>query len=1095
MMNYSEPIVANDIHKDRLVTAFFTSNSKFNDDLARMACQKHSIEGYTRQISFESDRQQYAHLLRVKDLVEELEKPLSRIEHVLDPASNALLRQQNQVVLDWISKIPFQKHLRVIEDKALPGTGEWLFSDISFSDWQNSSRSQIFWLHGSSGSGKSTLTSLLLRSLIGTHKQQQTPYPIYFFCARNSAEPERANPEKILQSMLRQASDLPGGPPLHGRLKERFEDRRIAGDISSREATELIIDTIENRPLSYIVIDALDECDRRTRDTLTDSLKQILLSSKSLVKILVTSRDSHQDIVWSMKGFPAICIDASQNQTDVERYVRYSVRNAIERKKLLPTENVTEDLQRRIEDSLRKSAKGMFRWVELQIKFLCSLRKRSILLQRLERLPPELEQIYADLYEYNMKELGEEQAEIVRKILSWLLIAQRPLNTSEICELVCAPEEPDMSVNTVLDMCFDLVRLDHAQDQFRFSHLSVREFLEKRPSEFEKPRLHYMATLISLSLVTRHVNKLAKSYAGCYWPLHAEETARSGGGSMLEHPLRTFFRSIDFVRWNEELRRALSDPLFWDSQEHSIRLSQTAVPGGSTVFIEACFGLQIHLRDVLEQPFDIGQENLHGQDALYLASEYGHLQNVQLLLHKSSSCNVGKALGVASMKGHVNIVELLLATFSNADAQVFQAIALASGRGHADVIKVLLKKLKSPDTLTGVDPLCVASGNGHADVVKLLLANSDVVKIKADHDHPALPAASENGHSEIVKLLLDNGADINAPSPWIGNALYAATYRGHKSTVKLLLERGADVNALGCSALEAASRGGHMELIQLLLREYGVDVNMQGGFHGSALKAAAFEGRTDVVKLLLEEGASINAEKSGNGGALEVACSGGYIDIVMLLLEHGADIEMSGEKYSKALYAASLAGRLEVVELLLSRGTDINAHGGQYGSALQAATAQGHADVLKLLLEKGAEVNAQGGAYGSALVIACHTGLQDIVMLLLDKGAGVNEISVGTAPGTQYYSALQAAYFRGRTELVKSLLDRGADADTAQLVTPWRSCSESEELPPKIWTRPNTPETRALAFASSKFKTDVLQVMISRNVAFKAGMSDRPGAN
>ena len=64
-----------------------------------------------------------------------------------------------------------------------------------------------------------------------------------------------------------------------------------------------------------------------------------------------------------------------------------------------------------------------FRWVELQLKFLCTLRKRSILVERLDKLPPGLEKIYEELYEYNVKELGEEQAKVVRKILSWLLIA------------------------------------------------------------------------------------------------------------------------------------------------------------------------------------------------------------------------------------------------------------------------------------------------------------------------------------------------------------------------------------------------------------------------------------------------------------------------------------------------------------------------------------------------------------------------------------------------------------------------------------------------------------------------------------------------
>ena len=134
---------------------------------------------------------------------------------------------------------------------------------------------------------------MVIQSLIRVHEEQQGSYPIYFFCSRNTAEPERADPEHILRSLMRQTSDLPGGPPLHHTLKDRYDKRRVKGDVSAEEACSIIIDTIESRPITYIVIDALDECDRRKREILLDALKTILTKSKSLVKIFVTSRDNH----------------------------------------------------------------------------------------------------------------------------------------------------------------------------------------------------------------------------------------------------------------------------------------------------------------------------------------------------------------------------------------------------------------------------------------------------------------------------------------------------------------------------------------------------------------------------------------------------------------------------------------------------------------------------------------------------------------------------------------------------------------------------------------------------------------------------------
>nr|POF13582.1 vegetative incompatibility protein het-e-1 [Quercus suber] len=397
--------------------------------------QKFHRELHPSDLKYDHSEAVCRKILTVKNQLVELEKPVLRVERAREYASSIADRHESQAILDWASVIPFQKHFHVVEDKALSGTGQWLFSDVHYFDWHQSSRSQILWLHGSSGSGKSTLM--------------------------NVAEPERADPEPILRCLMRQASDLPGGPLLHPKLEERFRKRRIAGDVSAREATDIIVDTIKDRPVTYIVVDALDECDRQKRDILIDALKIILAQSASLVKIFVTSRENHQDITWAMNGYPALCIDASRNQADINRFVAESVQKAIENRKLLPTEKVSPDLKQRIEQSLCSGAARMFRWVELQVQYLCSLRRRSTLLDRLGKLPPGLEQIYEDLYRRNMKELDEKDAKAVKRILSWLLVAKRPLTTSEMCELVRAPGEPDMTNDTVLDMCFDLVRLDH----------------------------------------------------------------------------------------------------------------------------------------------------------------------------------------------------------------------------------------------------------------------------------------------------------------------------------------------------------------------------------------------------------------------------------------------------------------------------------------------------------------------------------------------------------------------------------------------------------------------------------------------------------
>ncbi|KAM6529613.1 hypothetical protein FALCPG4_007743 [Fusarium falciforme] len=299
------------------------------------------------------------------------------------------------------------------------------------------------------------------------------------------------------------------------------------------------------------------------------------------------------------------------------------------------------------------------------------------------------------------------------------------------------------------------------------------------------------------------------------------------------------------------------------------------------------------------------------------------------------------------------------------------------------------------------------------------------------NDNPGPPRASGlyyaclGGLAGAARDLMDEGADVNAKGGLYGNALQAASDGGHLEIVQLLLDKGADVNAQGGdygNALQAASLEGHLEVVQLLL-DKGADVNAQGGDFGNALQAASLEGHLEVVQLLLDKGADVNAQGGHYGNALQAASSRGHLEVMQLLLDKGADVNAQGGRFGNALQAASSGGHLEVVQLLLDKGADVNAQGGHYGNALQAASSGGHLEVVQLLLDKGADVNAQGGEYGNALQAASSGGHLEVVQLLLDKGADVN------TQGGLYSNALQAASSGGHLEVIQLLLDKGADVN------------------------------------------------------------------
>jgi ankyrin repeat protein len=232
--------------------------------------------------------------------------------------------------------------------------------------------------------------------------------------------------------------------------------------------------------------------------------------------------------------------------------------------------------------------------------------------------------------------------------------------------------------------------------------------------------------------------------------------------------------------------------------------------------------------------------------------------------------------------------------------------------------------------------------------------------------------------------LAEEGCDMPQP-------LYCAAMLGESRVVEILLEAGANVNAAGGyygSTLQAAFfEGADDDVIKALLKA-GADVNRPGRYYYSALQAAAWSGDEKVVQMFLEAGAKVDEDGGDDGSALEAALDDDNHSMVQTLLEAGADPNTQVEEYGNVLQLASFTcSNAGIVELLLRAGAKVNAQGGHFGSALRAASCVGDDKIVEILLEAGAEVNAQGGYYGNALQAAIDCGQGQIVKMLVEAGA------------------------------------------------------------------------------------------------------------
>jgi hypothetical protein len=167
--------------------------------------------------------------------------------------------------------------------------------------------------------------------------------------------------------------------------------------------------------------------------------------------------------------------------------------------------------------------------------------------------------------------------------------------------------------------------------------------------------------------------------------------------------------------------------------------------------------------------------------------------------------------------------------------------------------------------------------------------------------------------------------------PKLNKAVTAALVAGGQATVVNVVE----VDAFICGepealrrlpsgrlrgALVAAASAGQLSAVQELLDTREWELGSQRVVTlGTALGAAAVNGRLTMVQLLLARGAEVNQVSQSYGAfPLLIAAQNGHAEVVQLLLAHGADRSMSSQGFTP-MRLAQQKGHAAVVSLLRRR--------------------------------------------------------------------------------------------------------------------------------------------------------------------------------
>ena len=448
----------------------------------------------------------------------------------------------------------------------------------------------------------------------------------------------------------------------------------------------------------------------------------------------------------------------------------------------------------------------------------------------------------------------------------------------------------------------------------------------------------------------------------------------------------------------------------------------------------------LRIVEILLREGNPNTQNEHGQTALMLACQNGHLQVTELLLKEGANPNIHDEDGwtpilYTSQNGHFQVAESLLKEGADVNVRANNgatALILACQNGHFQVAELLLKEGADVNVRThndGETALMICCVSGHLEVAELLLKEGADVNVHANNGATALILACHNGHFQVAEVLLKEGAGINIRTNDGLTALMFACVDGHFQVAELLLKEGADVNVRthndGATALMICCVNGHLEVAELLLKE-GADVNVHANNGATALILACHNGHFQVAELLLKEGADVNVRTHNDGEtALMICCVNGHLEVAELLLKEGANVNVHANNGATALILACHNGHFQVAEVLLKEGAGINIRTNDGLTALMFACQNGHLQVAELLLKEGADVNVRTHNDGAtALMICCLNGHLEVAELLLKEGAGIN-----IRTHDDGVTALMFTCVDGHFQVAELLLKEGADVN------------------------------------------------------------------
>jgi len=380
------------------------------------------------------------------------------------------IERLNKCLQDLRTTNPPDDKKRIEETKGglLEGSYRWVLQNSDFQLWRNDEDSRLLWVKGDPGKGKTMLLCGIINEL--EKSKTKTALLSYFFCQATDSRINSAT--AVLRGLLYLL--VSQQPSLVSHVRKRYDQ---AGKTMFEDAnawfalTEIFADVLRdpNLKTTYLLIDALDECDTDLLKLLDFAAKQ--LSASSRVKWLVSSRNLPDIEDQLERAGYKVRLSLELNAESVSAAVGVFIQQKVSR--LAQQNQYNEQAQCAVLEYLTSNANDTFLWVALVCQDLQKTARRHVL-KKIKLFPPGLDALYARMIQRISK---SEDADLCKQVLAAVALVYRPISLEELAALVEQLEDitDDLELLEIIGLCGSFLTVQ--EKVIYFVHQSAKDFL------------------------------------------------------------------------------------------------------------------------------------------------------------------------------------------------------------------------------------------------------------------------------------------------------------------------------------------------------------------------------------------------------------------------------------------------------------------------------------------------------------------------------------------------------------------------------------------------------------------------------------------